>query len=161
MMTTLYPLTLFFDGACPICRLEMDRLRERDGLRRLVFTDIATPGFDPSPWGVTLADMQALIHAARPDGSLAVGVEALHLAYSAVGLGHWTVAGTLPGLRPLASRAYALFASRRYATSALLMPWITRITARRALRRAQACHDAAGSCGITPRNPAPPERTAS
>jgi predicted DCC family thiol-disulfide oxidoreductase YuxK len=110
--TTAYPLMLFFDGACPLCRLEMDRLRERDGLRRLVFVDIAEPGFDPAPWAVTLADMQALIHAARPDGSLLIGIDALHQAYTAVGLGHWTVPTTLPGLRPLLGRAYALFARR-------------------------------------------------
>ena len=101
--TTAYPLMLFFDGACPLCRLEMDRLRERDGLRRLVFVDIAEPGFDPAPWAVTLADMQALIHAARPDGSLLIGIDALHQAYTAVGLGHWTVPTTLPRRRMVAA----------------------------------------------------------
>lgn len=145
---TNFPLTLFFDGACPICQLEMDRLRERDGLKRLVFTDIAQPGFDPAPWGATLTDMQALIHAARPDGSLVIGVEALHLAYTAVGLGHWTLPGMLPGLKPLAERAYALFARRRYQTSALLMPWLTRLAAARALRRTQACAPG-GQCTVS------------
>jgi predicted DCC family thiol-disulfide oxidoreductase YuxK len=147
--TTAYPLMLFFDGACPLCRLEMDRLRERDGLRRLVFVDIAEPGFDPAPWAVTLADMQALIHAARPDGSLLIGIDALHQAYTAVGLGHWTVPTTLPGLRPLLGRAYALFARRRYQTSAMLMPWLTRLEAARALRRTQACA-AGGNCPVNP-----------
>ena len=30
-----YPLTLLFDGHCPVCTLEMDHLRERDVAGRL------------------------------------------------------------------------------------------------------------------------------
>lgn len=149
MTSTAYPLTLFFDGACPLCRLEMDRLRERDALHRLAFIDIAQAGFDPAPWGATRADMQALIHAAQPDGTLLIGIDALHQAYTAVGLGHWTLPTTLPRLRPLLTRAYALFARRRYQTSALLMPWITRLEAARALRRTRAC-TTGGTCNASP-----------
>ena len=47
-------------GACPICRLEMDRLAQLDGLRRLSFVDVATPGFDASAYGGALEDMQRL-----------------------------------------------------------------------------------------------------
>jgi predicted DCC family thiol-disulfide oxidoreductase YuxK len=43
-----YPMTLLFDGACPVCSLEMDnfKARNQDGL--LVFVDTANPEFDPT-----------------------------------------------------------------------------------------------------------------
>lgn len=145
-----YPLTLLFDGACPLCRIEMDRLAERDALRRLVFVDIAAPGFDLSAHtpetGVTHEDLNRLIHAVRPDGSLVAGVEVFRLAYAAVGLGPLFSPTALPLISPLAERAYAAFARNRYAVSALLRPLLLRLEAARASRRSAAC--ARGTCDI-------------
>jgi predicted DCC family thiol-disulfide oxidoreductase YuxK len=151
--TTNYPLTLLYDGACQLCKLEMDNLKARDALNRLVLVDIAQPGFDPAPFGATLDAMQALIHARRPDGSLVVGVEVFRLAYGAVGLGWLTAPTALPGLQPLLERAYAVFARNRYAVSGALAPLITHIAARRALRRTQACRS--GNCPIPPERSSP------
>src|SRR5438045_3005059 len=72
-----YPLTLFYDGACPVCSLEMDHLRERSRDGRLVFVDIAAPGFDAARYGATLDAMHAEIHGLLPDGALPRGVEGL------------------------------------------------------------------------------------
>ncbi|HSH88782.1 MAG TPA: DUF393 domain-containing protein [Ramlibacter sp.] len=138
-----YPLTLLFDGACPICRLEMDRLAQFDKLRRLVFVDIAAPGFDATPYGATLDAMQRLIHAMRPDRTLVVGVEVFRLAYGAVGWGLVFAPASLPGLNFLAERAYALFARNRYRVSALLQPLLVRMAAAQAARRTENACDAA------------------
>src|SRR6266700_6340460 len=91
-----YPLTLFYDAACPVCALEMDHLRERDRHGRLIFIDIGAPGFDAAAHGTTLAAMNAQIHAKRPDGSMLIGVEVLRLAYDAVGLGWLLQASSWP-----------------------------------------------------------------
>jgi predicted DCC family thiol-disulfide oxidoreductase YuxK len=139
-----YPLTLLYDGACAICALEMDKLHERDGLRRLRFVDISMAGFDAHRYGATLDAMRDSIHGVRPDGSLAIGVEALVLAYRAVGLGAFMLPARLPMLRPLLDRAYRAFARNRYGVSRVLMPAIERMAARRALRRSQRCRD--GAC---------------
>ncbi len=149
-----YPLTLLYDGACPICRWEMDRLARRDALRRLVFVDIASPGFDPLPYGVTLEGVQGLIHAVRKDGTVIVGVGVLRLAYAAIGIGLLFAPTQLPALRTWFDRAYALFARNRYAVSAALRPLLVRLAAREAGKRMKrAC---TGSVCKTP-----PERTAS
>jgi predicted DCC family thiol-disulfide oxidoreductase YuxK len=142
--STRHPLTLLFDGACPICRLEMDRLQAADAQQRLAFVDISVPGFDAERWGASYEEMMQLIHAARPDGSLVIGVEALALAYEAVGWGRWTLPLRLPLLAPLAGTLYAAFARNRYKVSALLAPWIRRQQARQALNRMQGC--AGGRC---------------
>ncbi len=160
--TPNYPLTLLYDGACPICSLEMDNLRTRDSLRRLMFVDIAQPDFDPTPYGATIADMQALIHAVRPDGSLVIGVPALRLAYQAVGLGALAAPTGWPLLAPVFDWAYRVFARNRYGVSGALMPLIAHVAhnraAKRAVKRAAACAD--GVCDLTKADLMPKEAPA-
>ncbi len=119
MQSTDYPLTLFFDGRCPVCRTEMTMLGSRHRSRRLRFEDVHAEGFTP-PAGATLADLLAAIHARTADGRIVVGVETLRLAYRAVGLG-WLVAPTAwPLLRGPSERAYRWFARHRFEMPAWL-----------------------------------------
>lgn len=144
-MPNTYPLTLLYDAACPVCSLEMDHLRARDGAGRLVFVDIAAPGFDPLPYGVALAELHAEIHAQRPDGSLLRGIEVLRLAYAAVGLG-WVLRPTAwAPLRPAFDLAYRLFARHRMAISGALGPAITALRDRRAQQVAQRMRQCGGA----------------
>ncbi len=143
-MNNNFPLTLLYDGACPVCNLEMDKLKARNTAGMLKFVDIAAPFFDTTPYGATLAQLNGLIHAVRPDGSLVIGAEVLRLAYGAVGLGHFATPTGWPVLRPAFDMAYAVFARNRYGLSAAFMPLITRIAAARASKRAQSC--ATGTC---------------
>jgi predicted DCC family thiol-disulfide oxidoreductase YuxK len=154
-VTNNYPLTLLYDGNCPVCTLEMHALRERDLIKqpdapKLRLVDISAPGFDPRPYGASLAAMNALIHAQRPDGSLVIGVEVFRLAYGAVGLGHWVAPTGWRWLKPLVDRGYALFAAHRYGFSRLMRPairWLVERRARRALHHAQACSE--GTCKLS------------
>lgn len=131
-----YPLTLLYDGACPVCNLEMDNLKHRNTQGLLAFIDISLPEFDTLPYGATLAEMNGLIHATRPDGSLVVGVEVFRLAYGAVGLGHLTAPTAWPWLKPLVDAAYAVFARNRYGFSRAFMPLLTGLLSQRAAHRA-------------------------
>ena len=121
---------------------------------RLVFVDIAAPGFDPAPYGATRAEMDASIHAVRPDGSLLRGVEVLRLAYAAVGLG-WVFAPIRwKPLRPLAELAYRGFARHRRRLSrwaAPLIDGVRAVRARRVAERMAACSD--GGCDLPRRTP--------
>lgn len=149
MDLSIYPLTLLYDRACPVCRLEMDGLRDRTGAHQLRFVDISAPGFDPRPYGVSVAAMQAEIHAVRADGRRVVGVEALRLAYAAAGVG-WLLRPTAwPGLRPVADGLYRVFARHRYTVSRWAAPLIEAVAARRAMRRMAACRD--GRCELPER----------
>jgi predicted DCC family thiol-disulfide oxidoreductase YuxK len=136
-MTATYPLALLYDAACPVCALEMDHLRERDTSGRLVFINIAEPGFDAKRYGTSLADMNAEIHAVAADGRLLRGVEVLRLAYSAVGLGWVTHATGWPVLRPLFDLGYRVFAKHRMRFSAVFGPAILAVRQRRATNRAR------------------------
>jgi predicted DCC family thiol-disulfide oxidoreductase YuxK len=143
-MTDNFPLTLLYDGACPVCNLEMDNLKARNTAGMLRFVDISVPFFDPVPYGTSLEAMNGLIHAVRPDGSLVIGTEVFRLAYGAVGLGHLAAPTGWPLLRSAFDAAYKVFARNRYGISSAVGPLLTRIAALRANRRSQAC--AQGVC---------------
>jgi len=147
MNTIVYPLTLFYDAACPVCSLEMDSLRERDAGGRLVFIDISAPGFDAAPWGTTREAMDAEIHALTGDGQWLRGVHVVRLAYEAVGLGWmWRPLQWAP-LQPALDTGYRWFARHRHAISATAAPLVRGIRAWRARRAAanpRACRD--GRC---------------
>lgn len=152
-----YPLTLYYDGLCPVCNLEMDNLKARNQHGLLRFADISVPFFDPIPLGVSLQALNELIHAKRPDGTLVVGVEVFRLAYSAVGLGRWFAPTALPVLKPLADAAYAVFARNRYGVSRAstqVLEWLRRVrSARRAAaweRVAEQATQAASQCHTAP-----------
>jgi len=147
MSRATYPLTLFYDAACPVCSLEMDHLRERNRDGKLVFVDISAPGFDATAHGASAAEMDAEIHGLRADGSMIRGIEVLRLAYAAVGIG-WVLrpTGWTP-LKPLFDAGYRVFARHRRDISRAAAPLITGMRALRARRMAQrmsAC--ANGAC---------------
>jgi predicted DCC family thiol-disulfide oxidoreductase YuxK len=155
-----YPLTMLYDGTCPVCVFEMNNLKARNAEGLLRFVNISSPGFAPEPYGTSLEAMNALIHAQRADGSLVIGVEVFRLAYGAVGLGRWAAPTGWPILRPVVDVLYALFARHRYRFSRWMTPWIrwiatrgtddcaspVQIAAQQALLSSQACKD--GMCDL-------------
>ena len=149
MSRSVYPLTLFYDGGCAVCSLEMDHLRARCRDGRLVFVDIAAPGFDPAVAGTTHAALDAEIHGLAADGTLLRGVEVLRLAYEAAGLGIVLRPTAWAPLAPLADAGYRLFARHRRRISRVAAPLIDAIRATRARRVAaqmRACRD--GACEL-------------
>jgi predicted DCC family thiol-disulfide oxidoreductase YuxK len=127
MPATSDPLTIFCDASCPVCSLEVDLLRRRDRDGHLRWVDISAPGFDASAHGFTHRDLDAVVHGVRSDGSVVRGLDVLHLAYGAAGLG-WLVAATRrTWLKAPSDAAYRLFARNRHAISRVLAPVLRRV----------------------------------
>lgn len=106
-------LELFYDGACPLCRREINMVRRLDRHHKVIFTDLAAPGFDASVYGKTMTQLMDEIHARLPDGTWVTGVEVFRRLYSAVGF-RWLVLPTrLPGLSHLLDAGYRVFARNR------------------------------------------------
>lgn len=141
-----YPLTLLYDEACPLCKLEIDNLKARNEKGLLRFVDVSAPDFDPAPYGVPLSDMLKVIHAVRADGKMSKGVEVFRLAYKAVGLGWITRPTGWPLLKPLFDTAYVHLARNRYRISEKFAWLLFGIAAQRAERRSRACRD--GRCEL-------------
>ena len=66
----VYPLTVFYDGACPICAREMALMKRLDRTQRLTLLDFSLAGFDAAPIGLAVADLSAVIHAQWADGTV-------------------------------------------------------------------------------------------
>lgn len=70
-----YPLTLYYDGACPLCLAAMRNLMLRNARdQRLRFMDMATPDF-VTPAGVTREELGRTLHAQAADGRWLRGVD--------------------------------------------------------------------------------------
>lgn len=129
-----FPLTVFYDASCPVCALEMDALRRRDGCGRLNLVDMSAAGFDAGAHGFDARDLDAVIHAVRPDGTVLRGMEVLREAYAGAGLGPLLGATRWPLLKPVFDAAYAGFARHRHAISRAVAPLIRLAQARRGTR---------------------------
>ena len=110
---------LLYDGACPVCRREVLWLHRRrpDAIEAV---DIAAPGFEAEPYGLTAREVDAALYGVRPDGSVTVGMDSLREGYRLAGLGwliSWT--GWWPA-RPLFDALYRAFARNRMRIGRLL-----------------------------------------
>ena len=85
--------TVYYDGACPLCRREIEFMRARDRDDRLAFEDVATED-GRLPEGRTRDEALARFHVRSSDGTVRDGADAfVHM---------WR---ELPALRPLAAVA--------------------------------------------------------
>jgi predicted DCC family thiol-disulfide oxidoreductase YuxK len=108
-------LTLLFDGACPLCRREVETLRSRDqGNGRICFVDIDAPDDDPAAHGgISYREAMGRIHALGADGRVIVDVAAFREAYRLVGLGWLYAPTTWPWLKPVVDGIYGHWAAWR------------------------------------------------
>jgi predicted DCC family thiol-disulfide oxidoreductase YuxK len=108
-------LTLLFDGACPLCRREVESLRARDQGRGLIrFVDIDAADYDPvAHAGISYREAMGRIRAISADGRVIKDVAVFREAYRVVGWG-WLYAPTAwPLIGPLVDALYGLWAHWR------------------------------------------------
>jgi len=114
------PLTLYFDGRCPLCLREVrwlalrarpDRLRLVDVHDDLALTCHSTP---------SRQEMLAMLHARTARGQWLVGVDATVAAWQAAGVGGWVSWLTWPLMRRFSVFAYQWFARYRHRLAALV-----------------------------------------
>ena len=110
---TRYPLTVFFDGACPICAREIALMKRLDRKRQLALCDFSRPDYDAASIGFAPSELGRVIHARWADGSVITGVEVFRAMWEAVGLGLLATLSRLSIVEPLVLRAYAWFARNR------------------------------------------------
>jgi predicted DCC family thiol-disulfide oxidoreductase YuxK len=149
-----YPLTLYFDDSCPLCRAEMAAITRCDPAGRIRLVDCSASGFDDPDCraaAIATADLMRRLHARDAEGRWRVGVPAVAAAYAAVGLASLGGFLATPPLQPVLARLYGWLADHRQALSRLgltglfgrYVDWL----ARRAARRATSCH--AGACDLS------------
>ncbi|MCP5208472.1 MAG: DUF393 domain-containing protein [Hahellaceae bacterium] len=113
-------LTIFYDGYCPLCVAEMNKLRAYDRDGNLNMEDIQLPGFKERFPNLCWQDLNNRIYGQLPDGSLISGLDVTYLAWKTVGKG-WVYAPLRwPVFRWVADACYRIFARHRYTISYVL-----------------------------------------
>jgi predicted DCC family thiol-disulfide oxidoreductase YuxK len=109
----LYPLTVYFDGACPICRREIDLMKWFNRKSHLRFVDFSVPSYRPDEHGLNPSDLGRVIHARWADDSIITGVEVFREMWEGVGFGLLARVARRPRINALLVKAYAWFARNR------------------------------------------------
>lgn len=120
------PLTVLYDGACPLCRREIGLYR---GLKPLqpdapvCFADVSDAAV-PLPPGTTREQLLARFHVRGRDGELRSGAQAFLALWAALPGWRWlALAGRAPGAAWVMERTYRLFLRWRPA----LQRWAARL----------------------------------
>lgn len=106
-------VTVYYDGACPVCSREIGFYRRLPGADAVVWEDVSAPGTCLAA-DLTQDAALARLHARRADGTLVSGAAAFAVIWRS--LPGFTWAATLLEIPPvlwLAERGYRLFLRAR------------------------------------------------
>ena len=117
------PLTVLYDGACPLCRREIGIYRGLRSITPVCFSDISDAA-QPLPPGTTRAQLLARFHVRDRDGQLLSGAAAFLALWTALPGWRWLAwVGRLPGAAWAMERTYRFFLRWR----PMLQRWATRL----------------------------------
>ncbi len=126
-MTQLEKLTLFYDGACPLCQAEILFLSGRNQAGLLDFIDINSEKFDPALVGVSCEAALAAMYGQFASGTLIEGVAVFPEAYRRANLPTLAWIFSIRVLQPCWRMCYRFFAKHRHAISNLFGPLALRL----------------------------------
>ena len=117
------PLTVLYDGACPLCRREIGIYRGLQPNKPVCFADLNDPAL-PLPPGTTREQLLARFHVRDQNGHLRSGAQAFLALWAALPDWRWLArAGSVPGAAWAMERGYRLFLHFRPE----LQRWATRL----------------------------------
>ncbi|MGA0114459.1 MAG: thiol-disulfide oxidoreductase DCC family protein [Burkholderiales bacterium] len=103
------PLTVLYDGACPLCRREIGFYRGLKSSSPVCFADVCDP-LVTLPGGTTREQLLARFHVRDSDGRLLSGAEAFLALWAALPGWRWlALVGRVPGMAWAMECTYRLF----------------------------------------------------
>jgi predicted DCC family thiol-disulfide oxidoreductase YuxK len=121
-MNVLEKLTLFYDGACPLCQAEILFLSRRNQAGLLDFVDVHSERFNSDQIGISCDQALAAMYGQYAGGALIQGVAVFPEAYRRANLPFLAWVFSRPALQPILKIAYQFFAKNRHAISKLFGP---------------------------------------
>jgi predicted DCC family thiol-disulfide oxidoreductase YuxK len=121
-MNSLEKLTLFYDGACPLCQAEILFLSRRNQAGLLDFVDINSERFDATKIGISCDQALAAMYGQYDNGVLIQGVAVFSEAYRRADLPFLAWVFSRKSLQAILQLAYRFFAKNRHAISRVLGP---------------------------------------
>lgn len=113
-------LRIFYDGGCPLCLAEMKHLIKLDRQKKIDPVDINQESFKEDYPEIDRQKADQILHGQLADGTILLGLDVTHKAWSLVGKGRWTAIIRWPIIRPLADFAYLKFARHRHFLSRVI-----------------------------------------
>lgn len=124
-MNITYPLTIYYDASCPICKTEMETLKELDTQNKLILIDCANQNTAvPASCPVSREAMMERIHAIDAGGVWVKGIDVFAAAYDSAGFKRLSQFWGSSLLRPILTRAYPLIADNRQWLSKTPLPFL-------------------------------------
>lgn len=117
------PLTVLYDGACPLCRREIGVYRGLRPNTPVCFADVSDATL-PLPPGTTREQLLARFHVRGSDGRLLSGAQAFLALWAALPGWRWLArVGRVPGAAWVMERVYRRFLRMR----PMLQRWAARL----------------------------------
>ena len=126
-MNPLEKLTLFYDGACPLCQAEILFLSRRNQAGLLDFVDINSERFDSAKIGISCDQALAAMYGQYDNGVLIQGATVFPEAYRRADLPFLAWIFSRESLQGILQAAYRFFAKNRHAISRLFGPTALRL----------------------------------
>ena len=126
-MTQLEKLTLFYDGACPLCQAEILFLSGRNQANLLGFVDINSEQFDPQKVGVSCEAALAAMYGQFASGKLIQGVAVFPEAYRRADLPGLAWFFSRKSMQPFLKLGYLFFFFFLHAITSLFGPAALRL----------------------------------
>jgi predicted DCC family thiol-disulfide oxidoreductase YuxK len=123
MVSNLQKLTLFYDGACPLCQAEILFLSRRNQQRLLDFVDVNSEKYDAAKLGISCEQALAAMYAQYENGVLIQGAAVFPEAYRRANLPFLAWLFSRKALQPFLRFSYQVFAKNRHAISNAIGPF--------------------------------------
>ena len=112
-------LTIFYDGHCPLCTLEMNKLKRFDKHNKIELVNLHEEDFALNYPDINIDKTMSILHG-RYRGETLLALDVTHRAWTLVGKGLLVAPLDFPIIRQVAHQGYLLLAKYRHPISQCL-----------------------------------------
>jgi len=105
-------LTIFYDGSCPLCSLEMQKLKRHDRHNLIALEDLHQENFQGLFPSIEIEKAMKILHG-QFQGEILLALDVTHRAWTLVGKGALVAPLQWPVIKQLAHGVYLLLAKYR------------------------------------------------
>ena len=125
--------TVYFDGGCPLCTLEIEHYASQPGSEQLDFVDVSDQEVELAP-DLSLLAARKRFHVRLADGTLVSGARAFVAIWNVLPGWYWAARmARIPGGKSILEGAYRLFLPVR--------PMLSKLAGKLGAKAANPCSD--------------------